>query len=234
MQRKRAMRFTLAVAAYIAAALAVEPYAGPGGVLAIGVVTWLFLLAAVRALPRPERARVAAVVAIATGGEILGSLILGLYAYRRGGIPAFVPPGHGLVYLAGLRLSESRVARACARPAAIAAGALWVALTVRHDVVGALAMLALLALVARGRPLYACIFAVVAGLELYGTGVGTWAWASHWPGLHVTMGNPPSGVAAGYCAFDFLALRLAPRLDLITRSPVGMAMWQPISIRGTA
>jgi hypothetical protein len=228
------MRFTAAVAAYIAAALAVEPYAGPGGVLAIGVATWLFLIAAVRALPRAERARVAAVVAIATGGEVLGSLILGLYAYRRGGIPAFVPPGHGLVYLAGLRLSERRVVRAHARPLAVAAGGAWVALTVRHDVVGAIAMLVLLVAVARGQALYACMFAVVAALELYGTGMGTWEWARHWPGLHLAMGNPPSGVAAGYCAFDALALRLAPRLDLILRSPVGMAMWRPISIRGTA
>src|SRR3954471_20457614 len=147
------MRFTVAVAAYIAAALAVEPYAGRGGVLAIGVATWLFLIAAVRALPRSEGARVAAVVAIATGGEILGSLILGLYAYRRGGIPAFVPPRHGLVYLARLRLSETGLARACARALAITGGVAWVALTARHDVVGAIAMVVLLAAIARGRPL---------------------------------------------------------------------------------
>jgi hypothetical protein len=228
------MRFTLAVAAYIAAALAVEPHAGPGGVLAIGVATWLLLIVAVRALPGAERARVAAVVAIATGGEVLGSLVLGLYAYRRGGIPAFVPPGHGLVYLAGLRLSESRLVRAGARPVAVAAGAAWVALTVRHDVVGAIAMLALLGLVVRGRTLYACIFAVVAALELYGTGMGTWEWARHWPGLHLAMGNPPSGVAAGYCAFDALALRLGPRLDRAWRAPVGMTLWRPISTQGTA
>jgi hypothetical protein len=228
------MRFTAAVLAYIAAALAVEPYAGRGGVLAVGVATWLFLIAAVRTLPRPEALRVVAVVAIATGGEILGSLILGLYAYRRGGIPAFVPPGHGLVYLAGLRLSESGRVRAHARAVAIAVGAGWVALTLRHDVVGALAMVALLALIARGRPLYACMFAVVALLELYGTGMGTWEWARQWPGLHVAMGNPPSGVAAGYCAFDFLALRLGPRLDLIGRSSVGMTAWRLISTRATA
>jgi hypothetical protein len=99
---------------------------------------------------------------------------------------------------------------------------------------GADGSVVLLAAIARGRPLYACMFVVVAALELYGTGMGTWAWASHWPGLHVAMGNPPSGAAAGYCAFDFLALRLGPRLDLIGRSPVGMASWRSISIRGTA
>jgi hypothetical protein len=228
------MRLAAAIAAYIAAALAVEPFAGREGELVIGVATWLFLVAAVRTLPRAEGFRVAAVVAIATGGEILGSLILGLYAYRRGGIPAFVPPGHGLVYLAGLRLSETRLIRAHGRALAIAAGAGWALLTVRHDVAGALAMVALIALIARGGVLYAAMFAVVAALELYGTGMGTWAWAHHWPGLHVTIGNPPSGVAAGYCAFDALALRFGPRLDRAMRVPVGMALWRSSSIRGTA
>jgi hypothetical protein len=232
--RRSPIAFTVAVLAYIGAALAVEPGAGRVGVLAIGLATWLFLLAAVRALPRREAVRVGAVVAIATGGEVLGSLILGLYAYRRGGIPAFVPPGHGLVYLAGLRLSESPRVRACARPVALAAGAAWAALSLRHDVVGALAMVVLLAAIARGRPLYACMFAVVAALELYGTGIGTWEWARHWPGLPVAMGNPPSGVAAGYCAFDALALRLGPRLDRAWRPPVGMTPWRRTSIRAMA
>src|SRR5919198_1655882 len=116
----------LAIAAYIGAALAIEPHAGAAGELAIGIATCLLLLAAVRPLRRRERARVAAVVLIATGGEILGSLVLGLYAYRRGAIPAFVPPGHGLVYLAGYQLSRSRLVRAHARAVvrvAIAGGA---------------------------------------------------------------------------------------------------------------
>jgi hypothetical protein len=232
--RRSPTAFTLAVVAYVGVALACEPHAGRAGVLAIGIATWLFLLGAVRALPRAEAARVAALVLVATGGEILGSLVLGLYAYRRGGIPAFVPPGHGLVYLAGLRLSGSRRARACARPLALAAGAVWAALSVRHDVVGALAMVVLLAAVGRGRPLYACMFAVVTALELYGTGMGTWEWARHWPGLHVAMGNPPSGAAAGYCAFDALALKLGPRLDLTARSSVGMAPWRRTSMRAMA
>jgi hypothetical protein len=176
--RRSPTAFTLAVLAYVGAALALEPHVGPPGVLAIGVATWLFLIAAVRSLPRAEGLRVAAVVVIATGGEILGSLILGLYAYRRGGIPAFVPPGHGLVYLAGLRLSESRGMREHARAAAIAVGVGWVALTLRHDVAGAVAVVALLILIAHGRPLYACMFAVVAAQELYGTGMGTWAWGT--------------------------------------------------------
>jgi hypothetical protein len=209
------------VLAYIGVALAVEPHAGPPGELAIGLLTWLILIAVVRPLARAERARVAAVVLIASGGEVLGSIVLGLCAYRRGGIPAFVPPGHGLVYLAGLRLAQSAVLRAHARGAvraAIVGGVLWAAagltLPSRPDVAGALAMLAALGFLARGRAplLFASMLLVVAALELYGTGMGTWTWRAYWPGLELPAGNPPAGVAAGYCAFDALALRLAPYL----------------------
>jgi hypothetical protein len=59
----------------------------------------------------------------------------------------------------------------------------------------------------------------VAVLELYGTAMGTWQWAAHWPGVHLPQANPPSGVAAGYCAFDALALRLGPRLQRTAMRP---------------
>jgi hypothetical protein len=51
------------------------------------------------------RLQTLAVVGFATVGEIVGSLVWGLYGYRLGNLPAFVPPGHGLVYLAGLSLA---------------------------------------------------------------------------------------------------------------------------------
>jgi hypothetical protein len=213
--------FTVAMLAYVGVAFAVEPFAGRSGEVAIGMVTWLVLLAAVGPSSSSERAQVAAVVLIASAGEVLGSLILGLYEYRRGGIPAFVPPGHGLVYLAGLRLSRAPQVRARAAivvRVAIAAAFGWAVAVLlcgpRPDVAGALAAVALLAFLVRGREptLFACMLFFVAVLELYGTAMGTWQWAAHWPGLHVPQGNPPSGVAAGYCAFDALALRLGPRL----------------------
>lgn len=216
-----------AILAYVGLAFAVEPFAGRAGELLVGMVTWLLLLALLRRAPSAERAQVAAVVLVAMAGEVLGSLVLGLYAYRRGGIPAFVPPGHGLVYLAGIRLAQTRAVgthpRTVVRVAA-AAGAVWALLALgfsaRPDVVGALAMIAMIAFLARGRrpPLFACMLLVVAVLELYGTRMGTWHWSPRWPGLDLGMGNPPSGVAAGYCAFDALALRLAPRLERLAVS----------------
>ena len=219
--------FTLAIAAYFGVAFVLERYGGRLGELAIGIVTWLVLIAAVRPLPSRERARVAGVVLVASAGEVLGSLILGLYAYRRGGIPAFVPPGHGLVYLAGYRLMQSGVVRRHMRAVArlaVAGGATWalLGLTVaaRPDVAGALAMVAMIAFLIRGREpaLFACMLLVVAALEIYGTRMGTWEWASHWSPFGVPSGNPPSGIAAGYCLFDVLALTLAPRLERLAAS----------------
>lgn len=226
--------FTVAMLAYVGVAFVVEPFAGRAGELGIGATTWLVLLAAVRSSPPSERAQVAAVVLIATAGEVLGSLILDLYEYRRGGIPAFVPPGHGLVYLAGCRLARSPVVRAHASSVvrlAIAAAAGWavgaLAWGSRPDVAGALAAGVLLLFLVRGREptLFACMLFFVAVLELYGTAMGTWQWAAHWPGLHIPQANPPSGVAAGYCAFDALALRLGPRLRRATLAACSRLGW---------
>jgi hypothetical protein len=220
--------FTLAMLAYVGVAFAIEPWFGRGGELALGATTWLVLLASVRWSPPSERAMVAAVVLIASAGEVLGSLILGLYEYRRGGIPAFVPPGHGLVYLAGCRLAQAPWVRAHAAAivrVAIAGTVGWalggLVLASRPDEAGAAAAVALIAFLVRGREptLFACVLLFVAILELYGTAMGTWQWTPVWSGLHIGIGNPPSGVAAGYCAFDALALRLGPRLQRTAMRP---------------
>ena len=46
-------------------------------------------------------------VAIATGVELFLSLVWGLYQYRWGNVPLFVPPGHGLLYLFALRATRT-------------------------------------------------------------------------------------------------------------------------------
>ena len=87
-------------------------------------------------------------------------------------------------------------------------------------VVGALgaALLAAFLLVGRAPAVYAGVFFVVAGLELYGTALGTWAWAETAPGTPITQGNPPSGIASGYVFFDIAALALAPWLQRAARA----------------
>jgi hypothetical protein len=201
-------------AAFVGTGLLLERDAGSAGGLALGVLTWLVLLGACARLDRGERRRVAALVAVATAGEVLGSLILELYAYRHGGIPAFVPPGHGLVYLAGRRLSRVRRPRllvAVALAFTFAWGAARMLAGAPPDAAGILAAAGLAAVVLRSpqAALFAAMVLVVDGLELYGTALGTWTWASTWPGLGLSIGNPPLGAALGYVGFDWVALRIA-------------------------
>ena len=64
----------------------------------------------------------------------------------------------------------------------------------------------------RGRApgVYAAAFALTAALELYGTRLGTWEWATHDPTGLLSAANPPSGIPGGYCWLDFWTLALSP------------------------
>jgi hypothetical protein len=203
----------LGIAAFIGAGLLLERDAGSLGEVALGILTWLVLLAACRRLDREERRRVTALVAVASAGEVLGSLILQLYAYRRGGIPLFVPPGHGLVYLAGRRLAtleRPRLLVALSLAVTVGWGLERLLTGAPPDAAGTIAAIGLVAVVLRSRraPLFAAMVLVVDGLELYGTALGTWTWAATWPGLGISIGNPPLGAALGYVGFDWVALRI--------------------------
>ncbi|HMI29655.1 MAG TPA: hypothetical protein VK490_08085 [Gaiellaceae bacterium] len=207
------------IAGYLAALLAVDTQVDLPGQLVLGGLTWVVLLAAARPLPPERRAQVAVVICAATVAELTGSILWGVYSYRLHNLPTFVPPAHGLVFMAGLSLSESL--RRYSRPLVLAAGGIaliWgvLGLTVlpRMDAAGALGVPLLLAFLwrSRSRAAYAGVFLMVAALELYGTAIGTWRWAEELPALGIPDGNPPSGVASGYVWFDVMALLLAPRL----------------------
>jgi hypothetical protein len=215
------LAFAAAVLAVIVAFLALDHGASLHEQLLIGAATWAILLAACTPLSPEERSRVVLVVLVATAAEVMGSIVLGAYVYRLDNLPAFVPPGHGLVYLAGLRISQSAPVRRHARAfAAVAATAvaIWAAaglvLLGRTDLLGALAGLLLIYVLLQGRAptLYAGVFVMVAFLELYGTAIGAWRWAEAVPGTPLGAGNPPSGIASIYVLFDIAAITLAPRL----------------------
>ncbi|HEY7729817.1 MAG TPA: hypothetical protein VH950_02840 [Gaiellaceae bacterium] len=214
----RALLVVSAVALWTGAGLTIERTVGAQGQLVLAAVT-IAVLAALLALHTPaQRAQTLLVVAVASVAEVVGSLLWGLYTYRLENLPAFVPPGHGLVFLGGVALARSFGARASwlVGAATVGVGA-WgvVSLTAfgAPDVAGAIGCFVLLAvLVKTRRPVYAGVFFAVAALELAGTALGTWTWASTVPGLGLAQANPPSGVASGYVLFDVIALALAPRL----------------------
>jgi hypothetical protein len=210
-----------AIAAYLAALLAVDTQVELRGQLLLGALTWIVLLIAARPLGGERRAQVAVVICAATVAELTGSILWGVYSYRLHNLPTFVPPAHGLVFMAGLSLSEafkrhSRALVAVAAAAATVWGVLGLTVLPRLDAAGAIGVPLLLAFLwrSRARAAYAGVFLVVGALELYGTAIGTWRWAEKLPGLGIPDGNPPSGVASGYVWFDVMALLFAPRLLL--------------------
>ncbi len=213
--------------AYLAALLAVDTQAGIAWQRGLGALTWIVLLAALRPLSGLARAQALGVVVFATVGEVTGSLVWGVYHYRLHNLPLFIPPAHGIVYLSGIALAGVVPARRLVAIAAAGAAAWGLAgLTVlpRLDVAGAVGVPLLLLFLwrSRTRAAYAGVFVVVGALELYGTSIGTWRWATRLPGLGIADGNPPSGAASGYVWFDVMALLVAPWL---LRSAVSLRRW---------
>jgi hypothetical protein len=206
------------VSVWILGVIWLDGRVGGTGQLGLGVLTAGVLVVFLFLQPSTVRLQALAVVAIATLGEVVGSLIWGLYGYRLENLPAFVPPGHGLVYLGGLALATLARARPNALLGVAAGGAaVWaiagVTVLPASDVAGTIGCAFLICvLVWTRRAVYAGVFVVVAVLELYGTALGTWTWEATVPGLGLSQGNPPSGAASGYVVFDVLALALVARL----------------------
>ena len=173
------------VLVWIPLVLLAERGAGSVRELVLGLGTWLLLLGLlVRETPL-VRAQTAVVVGFATAIEYTFSPLLEVYVYRFGTVPAFVPPGHGLVYLAALSIGRSlwvkQRAKALVTATVVVGGAyaLWglSPLAPRLDVLGAFWFCCLLGFLrwGRSRLLYVGAFFVVTYLELLGTSLGTWA-----------------------------------------------------------
>lgn len=225
MRRSAIITLTVAVP-YTAAGLALDRLAGQTGQLTLGLTTTTVLVLLLRLWPRRVGTQTLALVAVATVGEVIGSLVWGLYTYRLENLPVFVPAGHGVVFLSGVALKTLVGRRAPVLLwVAVSGAAVWglagVTVLPATDVAGAIGCAALIVVLLLTRsPLYAGVFVAVAALELYGTAVGTWRWQETVPGLGLAQGNPPSGAASGYVVFDVVALWL------VSVAGRGLARWR--------
>jgi hypothetical protein len=183
---------------------------------ALGVCGWVFLIGWLLGENREIRLQVVIAVIFATIGEHFASPFMGGYTYRFGNVPAYVPPGHGMVYLTAVALGRSglflRYAREIATFVVLVCG-LWSVWGIsgyarQGDSVGALLYCVFLAYLFKGRSpmVYLSAFFITTWLELIGTAIGTWKWAAIDPVLGLPQGNPPSGVAAWYCLVDAVAM----------------------------
>ena len=217
--RRRELVAAAAVLVWVPLVLGIDAHSTKAVQLMLGLGTWALLAVLLRRESRLTVVQVIVVVVFATAVEYTFSAWLGVYRYRLGGVPAYVPPGHGLVYLCALDLGRSRLfrehRRAALSTALLLCGAYagWGLLFAdRTDVLGAFWFACLALFCWRGRqPLvYAGAFVAVTYLELLGTWLGCWTWSLHDPTGWIAIGNPPSGAAGGYGWFDAAALICAP------------------------
>ena len=162
------------------------------------------------------------VVVLRDGRRVhLSRPLLEVYLYRFHNVPMYVPPGHGLVYLAALRARARAVGPAAPTACTVAGAGVavggWAAYGCcsrpGHDVLGAFWFVCLVGVPAVGAVARRCTSAPPS----WSPGSRSSAPASA-PGrgrrttrpLGVAIGNPPSGAAGGYGWFDLAALLLAP------------------------
>ncbi len=181
----------------------------------LGALTFTVLYLAALKTPKEYRLQIWTCVVVATGFEIVGSLIWGVYRYRLHNLPLFVPAGHGIVYLFGLMAAQTPIVLKHGRRFAyvvLGIASTWAVagLTVlpvatgRVDLQGALCLpvFAFFLLRSPRWPLFAAIFIIVSELEISGTSFGNWYWMPVAPWTHIPSGNPPSVIAGGYCVID--------------------------------
>jgi len=208
------------IAAYtffaVAVCLTLEVNASLERQYVLGGIAFVSLLVMLLGEKREARIQVLVAVAFATWGEHFASIYMGGYTYRFENVPAYVPPGHGMVYLTAIAMARAglfqRYARGITALVIIVCGA-WAAwgisgLPEQADALGALMFAIFLGFLFLGRSpmVYLAAFFITTWLELIGTAVGAWKWAAIDPVLGLSQANPPSGVTFWYCIVDSVAM----------------------------
>jgi hypothetical protein len=214
--------FVIATALFVPAVLLLDG-AGLLRQLSLAAATAAFLgFFAVRLDADPRPLLVA--IAVASLGECVLSIGLGLYSYRSTTlVPAFVPFGHGLFYLlASVTAQQSIVQRhrvAIGRTVLIGGSVAAVAaLLIVRDEWGLLWWVIAAALMARSRNrlLLSVCCAYTVALELLGTALGNWRWEPRVLGLH--SANPPSGVGVLYVVLDLVTVAICARREFTVQA----------------
>jgi hypothetical protein len=218
-------RVNLLIAATIAGGLLVDQHMARYGQLMVNVVAWLVFAALWLRSDNLRRPALLACLAFATAGEVFLSLVWGLYEYRLGNIPLFVPPGHVLLFCLGVELSRRMRDGAEWWIALAALPLVGVFAYAGRDTLGPWLYALFLACLwlSPSRKLYATMFVLSLAMELYGTWLGNWTWAARDPWFGLASDNPPLAAGAFYCVLDFLVV-----------SAVGRRVQSPASAAGSA
>jgi hypothetical protein len=185
------------------------------GQLAVSVWTWGVFLWLLQSRAGSERRLLLVLLVVCTAVEIFSSMLWQVYTYRLDNVPAFVPPGHVLLFVLGSMLA-TRIPAALTwlLPLLAAPYALHAHLSSEDSSSFALFLVFAFAMCfSKAKRLYAAMFLLSLALELYGTWLGNWRWSAVVPGLGLTAANPPRLIGAAYCLLDMLVLFCAAIVD---------------------
>jgi hypothetical protein len=153
------------------------------------------------------------IVPLSYAGELISTELLGLYAYRLGTVPIYIPIGHAVVYASAYEIfleSSIRHWVQKRRNAIMGIYALLflMVLLVFEDTLSAImgALLFWMLIKKRNHSIYLIIGWVVLYLEVSGTYLGNWAWERDQLAFHTT--NPPLGSVMIYVGGDALLNKL--------------------------
>ena len=175
----------------------------PVNIWCIGLFIFLFNQA-----EKKERTEMLVVLAFATPMELFFSEVWLIYEYQRQLMPLYVPVGHWFLFDLGRKIAAKLPA---GRKIASWIVLPFIPLTILMaysgvDTSGILLLIIMFGFVRWGPAplLYAVMGWLALGMELWGTWLGTWEWATDVPWTGLTAWNPPLLCGAFYALGDVL------------------------------
>jgi hypothetical protein len=181
-----------------------------------GVFTVIFVLG-----DRKERIEMLTVVALATPMELFFSEVWLIYEYQRDLMPLFVPVGHYFLYDLGRR-GAAQISESMATKALLPFVPLVIYGAYTGGDTSGLVMLILVLGFTKWGPqprLYVIMVWAALAMEIWGTYLGNWTWASEVPWTGLTAWNPPLLVGSFYCFGDLLVNLFVAMFDSESLEP---------------
>lgn len=186
----------------------IDQYCAPWGQPLVSLLIW-FAYAMILKIERAEvRLALVACLLIATIGEVVLSLVWGLYDYRLHNIPLFVPPGHVLLFWFGMQTVRSMPSRLLDAVLPVSGMLAVVLATTSRDGLSIFLWMFFLVCWVWGseRRFYAWMFVLALIMEVFATQIGNWRWQPSVPLLGLPTMNPPLAAGSFYCVLDVLVL----------------------------
>ena len=155
------------------------------------------------------------VIALATPMELFFSEVWLIYEYQRDFMPLFVPAGHYFLFDLGRRgvtqIKENTATTILLPFIPLVAYGVYTG----GDTSGLILLLLVFIFIKLGpQPrLYAVMVWAALAMEILGTSLGNWTWASEVPWTGLTAWNPPLLVGVFYCFGDLLVNLCVAKFD---------------------